>query len=390
MASKYFLGDLLQLPPVIDSKKEQEVMIMRENYITEFFFSAKVFERLEIDVIELQKVYRQEQADFVKILNNVRVNQINDADLLRVNSRYLNGQFAHKENDIITLTTRNDKVAKINNQRIEKINKPLYSFRAKKTGTFLNDVKGKKFPTDDILNLKESAQIIFVKNDAEKRWVNGTIGKIHSIEKGGIEVEVKESRFNLEPVTWEDIEYKWSKEENKVDKEVVGTFTQYLIKLAWAITIHKSQGQTFDKAIIDLDTGAFAGGQTYVALSRCISLEGILLYRKITRSDIKVSENAVKYLLAKGIDSLAKRDSLEIELVETIYQLETEVVKNKEIIENETKKTQKIESDKNQIKAKIDRMELELQRLKLEKDYLQKEIERLKSITWVQKFFGSK
>jgi ATP-dependent exoDNAse (exonuclease V) alpha subunit len=384
------VGDLLQLPPVIDSKKDQEVIIMRENYTTEFFFSAKIFDRFEIDVIELQKVYRQEQADFVKILNNIRINQTSDADLLRINSRYLNGQSPPHEESIITLTTKNDKVGQINNEKINKIDKPAHSFQARKTGTFLSDVKGKKFPTDDILNLKEGAQIIFVKNDTEKKWVNGTIGKIHSIEEGEIEVEIKRSKFILEPVTWEDIEYKWNRAENKIDKEIVGTFTQYPIKLAWAITIHKSQGQTFDKAIIDLDSGAFAGGQTYVALSRCISLEGILLSRKIAQSDIKVSPNAVKYLIAKGVDTLTKRDNLEIELVETIHQLETKIVKNKEKIENEIKKTQKIEADKDEAKRKIEKMELEFQRLQMVNEYMQKEIERLKSITWIQKLFGAK
>jgi ATP-dependent exoDNAse (exonuclease V) alpha subunit len=385
------VGDLLQLPPVVDNKKEQEVIIMRENYTTEFFFSAKVFERFEVDVIELKKVYRQEQDDFIKILNNIRINQISDADLLRINSRYTTGQPAPNQADIITLTTRNDKVAEINNQQINKINKPLFTFPAKKTGTFLTDKNSnKKYPTDDILNLKEGAQIIFVKNDAEKKWVNGTIGKFHSIKDGEIEVEVKGNLFNLEPATWEDIEYKWNKEENKIYKEVVGTFIQYPIKLAWAITIHKSQGQTFDKAIVDLDTGAFAGGQTYVALSRCISLEGIFLSRKIVKSDIKVSEKAVKYLLAKGVDSLAKRDSLELELVKSIQQLEAEIVRNKELIEKETKKSHQLEFDKNEIKTRINKMELEFQRLKMENQYMNNEIERLKSITWIQKFFGAK
>ncbi len=385
-----FVGDLLQLPPVIDSKNQSEVQIMRENYATEFFFSAKVFEQFEVNVIELQKVYRQEQTDFVKILNNIRVNQINDADLLRINSRYINGYKLSQADSIITLTTKNDKVSLINLQKLDEINKAEHSFKAKMTGTFLNDRNNKKHPTDEVLKLKEGAQIIFVKNDTEKKWVNGTIGKVHSIEEDSFEVQVGEGIFGIEPVTWEDIEYKWNKEENKIEKEIVGTFTQFPIKLAWAITIHKSQGQTFDKAIIDLDTGAFANGQTYVALSRCTSLDGIVLVRNITRSDIKVSQNAVSYLSTKGVDSLARRDSLEIDLIETIQQLETDITNKKGLIEKELEKNQITLSEKEDAIRQSNEIQLEFQRLKMEIEYMKKEIDRLKSITWIQKLFGAK
>ncbi|MCF8245501.1 MAG: AAA family ATPase [Saprospiraceae bacterium] len=384
------VGDLLQLPPVLNNNKPEEVLIIRENYETEFFFSAKVFEQFEVDVIELQTVYRQEQKDFVKILNNIRTNQAKEADLLRVNSRHKNGYSLDNNEEIITLTTRNVKVSHINTIQLNKIDKPEFHFEAKRTGTFIAENSEKKLPTDLLLKLKEGAQIIFVKNDSEKKWVNGTIGKIVTVQADHIEVEVKGGKYSIEPVTWEDIEYKWNKEENRIEKEVVGTFTQYPIKLAWAITIHKSQGQTFEKAVVDMDTGAFASGQTYVALSRCTTLDGIILTRKITFGDIKVSQYAVRYLQEKGVDSLEKRDSLELELIETIRNLETNIeVKNKAIAE-EILKTKTVEEKGEEIRKKSIEMELEFQKIKMENEYLKKEIERLKSVTWIQKLFGAK
>lgn len=376
------VGDLLQLPPVLNSRNIEEVNIMRENYANEFFFSAKVFENYDLDVIELQKVYRQEEADFVKILNNIRINKVNDADLMRVNGR-VTSQDKINSNGVITLTTKNAKVDTINAVRLNQINNPEYQFIATKTGTFASNRSTKRNPTDEVLKLKEGAQIIFVKNDSEKKWVNGTIGSISKMDEDGIEVNIKGSKVYITTETWEDVEYKWNKEEDKVEKEIVGTFEQYPIRLAWAITIHKSQGQTFEKSIIDLDSGAFAFGQTYVALSRCTSLNGITLTQKVTRRDIKVSESAVNYLVEKGVDSLKRRDSIELDLIETIKQLEGDFKEQ----ENQTKK---IEKEKDSFEKKIRDMEMELHKVKTENDYLKKEVERVNQITWIQKLFGAK
>ena len=373
------VGDLLQLPPVINNKNIEEVKILRENYTTEFFFSSKVFDSNDIGVIELQKVYRQEEGEFVKILNNIRINQINNNDLLRINSRRSNNIPA---NGIITLTTRNVTVNSINTARLAQIETKEHLFVAIKSGTFANNNSSKSMPTDENLRLKEGAQIIFVKNDSERKWVNGSIGTISKIKDENIEVSVNGNKFFVHRELWEDFEYKWNKKEDKIEKEVVGTFEQYPIRLAWAITIHKSQGQTFNKAIIDLDTGAFANGQTYVALSRCTSLNGITLIRNVAKSDIKVSQSAVKYLLDKGIDSLQKRDSLEFGLIESIKQLEITAKESK------SEKHSAIRSSK-EAKKKIQDFELELQKVKMENEYLRKEITRLKRITWLQKLFGT-
>lgn len=378
-----FVGDLLQLPPVITGRDTQ---IIRDNYSTEYFFSAKIFDSHDLDVIELQTVYRQEQGDFVKILNNIRVNQASNSDLARMNTRKV---LLPIDETIVTLTTTNHNVGQINEKRLSIIQGQEYHFFAQMSGTFKPNEKA-NYPTDDILRLKEGSQIIFVKNDPEKKWVNGTIGKIKSLSNEEIEIEVNNRMFIIQPVTWEDIEYKWNKEKNEIEQTVVGTFTQYPIKLAWAITIHKSQGQTFEKAIIDLDTGAFANGQTYVALSRCTSLDGIILTKNVSQNDIKVSPHVVKYLLSKGLDLLTKRDSLELELVEKIQQLDNEIKIKNQYIEAENEKTKRIEAEKELAFKNMNSVELDMQRLKMENEYMRKEIDRLKSITWIQKLFGTK
>ena len=376
------VGDLLQLPPVLNSRNSEEVRIMRENYNNEFFFSAKVFDNYDLEVIELQKIYRQKEADFVKILNNIRINKINDADLLRINGRFKNIEKIDS-NGVITLTTKNAKVDTINSLKLNQIDKPEHQFIATKTGTFADNIASTRNPTDEVLRLKEDAQIIFVKNDSEKKWVNGTIGFVSKITEEGIEINVKGAKFYIARETWEDVEYKWNREDNKIEKEIVGTFNQYPIRLAWAITIHKSQGQTFEKSIIDLDSGAFTFGQTYVALSRCTSMSGITLTQKITRRDIKVSQSAVNYLVEKGIDSLERRDSIELDLIETIKQLER-IVK-----ESETK-AKIIETEKNNVEKIFREMEMKFHKIKTENEYLKKEVGRVQQITWAQKLFGAK
>ncbi|MEZ4911205.1 MAG: AAA family ATPase [Saprospiraceae bacterium] len=374
------VGDLLQLPPVVNNKNIEEVKILRENYRSEFFFDAPIFNEFDLEVIELDKVYRQEEKDFVKVLNNIRTNQATDADLCSINTRY---QRDIVSEGVITLTTKNATVDKINSQKLSKIDKPEFDFFATKTGTFADNRSSKRNPTDDILKLKEGSQVIFVKNDSERKWVNGTIAKINKIEDNEIEVDINGLKCSIPRETWEDVEYKWNREEDKIEKEVVGTFEQYPIRLAWAITIHKSQGQTFEKSIVDMDTGAFAFGQTYVALSRCTSLEGICLTRKINRSDIKVSENAVKYLTEKGIDSLHKRDNLELDLIERIKELENNLDRTIEEKKSIVKKAK--EKDK-----ETENILISFERIKTENDFLKKEIDRVKGITWIQKLFGAK
>lgn len=314
------VGDLFQLPPVLINSNHEEVEIINANYATKFFFSAKIFEFHPINIIELQKVYRQEDQTFINILNNIRVNNVDDADLAKINSRVV-GLTPNETDGIITLTTTNAKVKDINSQKLAQINQPLHQFVATQSGTFLRGNSSSRVPTDVQLQLKEGAQIMFVKNDRENRWVNGTIGSIAQIDGEEITVQVGSLKYIIDREIWEDIRYKWNREENKVDQDLVGTFKQYPIRLAWAVTIHKSQGQTFEKAIIDLHDRAFAEGQAYVALSRCTSLEGLFLTRAIRHGDIIVSQQVINYLSRHGVDSLQQK----IEEPEIIQQSEVNV-----------------------------------------------------------------
>lgn len=318
------VGDLLQLPPVVNSRYQEEVEIIREGYQTVYFFSAPVFNSINIELVELQKVYRQENIDFVKTLNNVRGGWVTNQDLEKVNERYVPGFVSPEGDDIITLTTTNQKANVINQVRLDATNKPEFSFEAKKEGSFDLD-NPPALPTDSTLVLKEGAQIIFIKNDVERRWVNGTIGKITEITQDCIRVKANGKTLNVEKMEWEDISYRWNQENDVIEKGVVGKFTQYPIRLAWAITIHKSQGQTFDKVIINLDKGSFATGQAYVALSRCTSLEGIILHTRINRQDIKAEQVAIQYLQAQGKCSMRRVVEMEIAYQEIVAKLEKEL-----------------------------------------------------------------
>lgn len=373
------IGDLLQLPPVINSKNYEEANILKENYATAFFFSAHVFDDFELDVIELQKVYRQEQTSFIQILNNIRVNQVQEADLANINSRYAPQYIAPDNKDIITLTTKNSKVNQINAEKLAKLDKTEFHFNAKKDGTFSKG-KSKALPTDSTLKFKEDAQVMFIKNDTEKkRWVNGTVGKISSISAEHIEVTVGGKKHTIDPTTWEDVQFKWDEEEGKVEKDVVGTFTQYPIKLAWAITIHKSQGQTFEEVIIDLDSGAFASGQTYVALSRCTSLEGIVLKERVTRRDIRIEVNAARYLQEKGRDTRTKRDSIEASFSNSLRNMGTKVLEKSRQLEEQRKLIRELKQAKAAAEAKATTLEEENMQLRQENKSLKKQLRNKKN-----------
>lgn len=294
------IGDLFQLPPVIDSKKLNEVEILG-NYQTPYFFSCKSFDRgFVYHIVELQKVYRQSDEKFIHLLNAVRENVITSQDLLNLNNRYNPTYEPAPNSDEITLATTNQIVTDINASKLNSISSSQYRFNALTTGAFETDRSTTKLPTDKILSIKVNAQIMFIKNDTgeHRRWVNGSLGKVISIDEAEITVYISSTKttHQVERVTWEDIEYVWNKKEEKIEQKVVGTFTQFPIKLAWAVTIHKSQGQTFDKTIINLGTGAFTTGQTYVALSRCTTFEGITLKTQVRKSDIKVDSKVQTFL----------------------------------------------------------------------------------------------
>jgi ATP-dependent DNA helicase PIF1 len=287
-----FIGDLFQLPPVVANEDERHLLEM--TYDNPYFFSAKALRDFEYEKMELRKVYRQEERHFLRLLEAVRHNSVDWEDLEDLNQRHLPNFEA--ERSFITLATRNAKVDRINLRELMNLDGMEYSFTAKVKGEF----DPKQYPTDMELRLKEGAQVMFIKNDLDGNYVNGTIGKVTAFDQEGIKVFTDEQGspkvINVVPTSWEIIRYRPGKENpNEVEAEVIGTFEQYPLRLAWAVTIHKSQGKTFDKVIIDMDTGAFEFGQTYVALSRCRTLEGIVLRQQLKPSDILTDERVVDY-----------------------------------------------------------------------------------------------
>ena len=284
-----FIGDLFQLPPVV-TREDKKSFCLR--YQSPFFFGADVFVRsdFEVDFIELDKIYRQKDQHFIDILNHVRNNNISPEDLKILNERKKN--IPQKEN-LIHLCTTNFQVNKINQTHLEKLQTEIFSFRAIIEG----DVEPKYFPTDLEISVKVGAQVMFTQNDSERKWVNGTLGKIIDIDDTFevFEVELDSGEVvEVEPKTWEISKYKL--EDGNLTRVIIGSFTQFPLKLAWAITIHKSQGKTFDNVLLDLGSGAFSHGQTYVALSRCRSLQGLSLKRNILKSDIKLDPQIQDFL----------------------------------------------------------------------------------------------
>ncbi len=288
-----FFGDLFQLPPIVSTEVERN--LFQTIYESPYFFSAQVFEEgFEMEKLELRKTYRQESRHFIRLLDAVRVNQMDFEDLEDLNERH-EPEF-RSDDFYITLSTRNAIVDQINERELNQLTTEEFSFLASITGSF----NPKLFPTEAALKLKKGAQVMFVKNDPRRRFVNGTIGKIAEIGYGSILVDIADNQgkrsLEVEKLEWEIQRYQVNKEDQtKIEAEVIGTFKQYPLRLAWAITIHKSQGKTFDKVIIDLGRGAFEHGQTYVALSRCRTLEGIVLKQKIRMRDILVDDRVVQY-----------------------------------------------------------------------------------------------
>lgn len=286
-----FFGDLFQLPPVIT--KQEEFIFQQLGYHSQYFFDANVFEEEEFETVELYKVYRQEQRHFIKLLDNVRMNQIDYDDLETLNERCITDMVA--DDFYITLATTNSIVNQLNERKLQKLPTPEVVFAGSITGNFGE----RTFPTDQILRLKEGAQVMFVKNDAQRRFVNGTIGKITKLTSNEIIVTAPNYKGELRQIQvdrteWEIIRYELN-DKGEITSKTVGEFKQYPLRLAWAVTIHKSQGKTFDKIIINLGKGAFEVGQTYVALSRCTTLEGIILKQPIRPRDIMIDERIIDF-----------------------------------------------------------------------------------------------
>lgn len=285
-----FVGDVFQLEPVVPSDQKEILSLF---YASPFFFSARVFKDINLVPIELQKVYRQTDSVFINILDRIRNNAARKQELDTLNGRYFPSFEPQNEDMYITLATRRDQVDFINEKKLAELPGEEYVSVGKIEGDFPES----SLPTQLNLSIKEQAQVIFIDNDYERRWVNGTIGMVSGINENGNVYVLLESGVEhlVEPTSWRNYKYKYNEKEKRIEEEIVGTFEQLPIRLAWAITVHKSQGLTFSRVVVDLTGGVFAGGQTYVALSRCTSLEGLVLKSKISSRDIFIRKEIVEF-----------------------------------------------------------------------------------------------
>ena len=285
-----FVGDVFQLEPVVPSDQKEILSLF---YASPFFFSARVFKDINLVPIELQKVYRQTDSVFINILDRIRNNAARKQELDTLNGRYFPSFEPQNEDMYITLATRRDQVDFINEKKLAELPGEEYVSVGKIEGDFPES----SLPTQLNLSIKEQAQVIFIDNDYERRWVNGTIGMVSGIDENGNVYVLLESGVEhlVEPTSWRNYKYKYNEKEKRIEEEIVGTFEQLPIRLAWAITVHKSQGLTFSRVVVDLTGVVFAGGQTYVALSRCTSLEGLVLKSKISSRDIFIRKEIVEF-----------------------------------------------------------------------------------------------
>lgn len=286
------VGDVFQLEPVVT---QEDKAILQRAYRHNFFFNARVFAEFGLVSIELRKVYRQKEAAFVDILDRFRLGVPDRSDIQAINGRISDDELTASSGDkiVMTLAGRRDTVKRINDYHLERLETEPVTYR----GLVEGDFPATAYPTDLELTLKKGAQVIFLRNDPERRFVNGTIGIVSATDDDKLTVRLENgSDIAVEPVLWENVVYEYDTATKRVSSRVKGTFTQFPIKAAWALTIHKSQGLTFDNVRIDLGGGgAFAGGQVYVALSRCTSLEGISLRSRIDARDVFVSPEVLRF-----------------------------------------------------------------------------------------------
>ena len=314
------IGDLQQLPPIAHGGEDE---LLRQYYRTLYFFSSTALKSMKYSCIELKNVYRQTDRHFIDILNHARDCTLTSQDISDLNARYIPGFSPKPEDGYIRLMTHNRQVDYVNETELEKLDSKPYTFVAAVTGTFPEE----SYPTADSLTLKKGAQVMFIKNDPERRFINGTLGEVKSIDKNSIAVRLAESGtvIDVEPMEWQNIRYQFDEESKEISSKQIGRFKQYPLKAAWAITVHKSQGLTFDKAIIDVHA-AFSPGQAYVALSRCRTLDGLVLSSPVSAS-VFMRDNAVDaYMnyISRPVEELAFSSCYEY--FEYEKKLEPEVV----------------------------------------------------------------
>lgn len=283
------VGDVFQLEPVITSDMRD---VLSHHYKNgQFFFNSKVFSQIPLIPIELTKVYRQKDPVFIEMLDRIRIGAPTLHDLEKINSRYI-GFTVVNDDFTMTLATRRDIVDNINYRKLETLHTLSHTY----IGVIKGDFPENSLPTDLNLTLKIDAQVVFIKNDIERRWVNGTIGKVIDFGEEIITIQIQDGTTHaVTREVWQNVKYEYDEDKQEVKEKVLGSFSQYPIKLAWALTIHKSQGLTFDNVIIDMGNGAFSGGQSYVALSRCRSLQGIKMRSIIYARDIFVNPKVIEF-----------------------------------------------------------------------------------------------
>ena len=283
-------GDIFQLEPVV---KKQERDILLNQYPTHFFFGAHCLHDLVPTIFQLNKSFRHESdTKYLKLLDNIRLGQNLDQTIKVINQSCFKD---HDEKTVgLVLTTQNAPAEVINQTRLEALNAPLKEYESTSTGDFSlkNDYQ---LPAPRNLRLKKGAKVLMVKNDPDKRWVNGSTGKVISLKDNKIEVEIENEIHEVQRVSWEEIDYKWDKKKKQVIENTKGVYTQFPLRLGWAITVHKSQGLTLDSVSVDLGERAFAHGQAYVALSRCKALKDVFLKRELRKDDIQINEQILNF-----------------------------------------------------------------------------------------------
>lgn len=328
-----FIGDLYQLPPVVTSAERE---IFRSHYPSPYFFSAKVMEAFDMEFVELEKVYRQQDDGFVRLLNAVRNNSVTEEDMALLNRR-CNPSFEAPDDDFyISLTSTNDLADQINEQRLAQLPGKIWKARGETRGDFGDEY----LPTSAELRLKKGAQIMMLNNDSYGRWINGTIGRVKKFarDEEGEEIILADldngETVEISPYTWKI--YKYFLKNEEVHSEEIGSFRQYPVRLAFAVTIHKSQGKTFEKVIIDVGRGTFAHGQMYVALSRCTTLDGIVLKNPLKKSHVLMDWRVMKFLTglqyAKAALALPRKQKIKMleEAIENGQVLEIVYLKAKD------------------------------------------------------------